>query len=258
MDNEVPQEEATSSENWRDSLPEDLRDNESLQKFTTIDGLAKSYVNAEQMIGKDKMVMPESESESTEVYSRLGRPEESSGYAYDLPQESGKELMDAFSEKAHSVGLNQKQYQEIQDWYWDAFKSGEQNKLADQETQFVDAELALKQAWGEKFNANLTLANRVADEFGGEEFTDMLSQKGLDNDITMTKFLYNLAQKTGGETSLEGDKGNGALSPDQMQMQINDLMARPAYLNNADPSHSTVVKQVQGLFSRLHTESSNG
>ena len=43
---------------WRDSLPEDIRDNSSLSKFTDVSTLAKSYINAEQMIGKDKFTIP--------------------------------------------------------------------------------------------------------------------------------------------------------------------------------------------------------
>ena len=46
---EAPAAEAS----WRDSLPEELKTNASLEKFSDVSTLAKSYINAESMIGKD-------------------------------------------------------------------------------------------------------------------------------------------------------------------------------------------------------------
>ena len=54
-----PSEQTAATEtSWRDSLSDDLKTNASLQKFSDVGTLAKSYINAEQMIGKDKMVVP--------------------------------------------------------------------------------------------------------------------------------------------------------------------------------------------------------
>ena len=57
-----------------DTLPEDLRDNPTLKRFTNVGDLAKSYVNARQHIGENKLTLPgkhTTESEWNEIYSKL-------------------------------------------------------------------------------------------------------------------------------------------------------------------------------------------
>ena len=69
---------------WRDSLPDDIKDNASLSKFSDVSN--KNYINAEQMISKDKFVVPSqsaSEEEWAEVYAKLGRPESADQYQID-------------------------------------------------------------------------------------------------------------------------------------------------------------------------------
>ena len=43
---------------WKDSISEVYRNDPNIEKFTEIDALAKSYINATRMIGQDKMVVP--------------------------------------------------------------------------------------------------------------------------------------------------------------------------------------------------------
>ena len=52
----TPAAQPTSS--WKDSISEDYRNDPSIEKFTEIDALAKSYINATKMIGQDKIVIP--------------------------------------------------------------------------------------------------------------------------------------------------------------------------------------------------------
>lgn len=63
--------------NWRDTLPDELKMDASLLKFNDIPSLAKSYVNAQRLIGADKIALPgehATDDEWSEVYDRLGRP----------------------------------------------------------------------------------------------------------------------------------------------------------------------------------------
>ena len=109
----TPEPTTTTEVSWRDSLPDDLKTNESLGKFSDVSTLAKSYINAEQMIGKDKMVVPSAnttEDEWNDIYDKLGRP--SAPNAYELKAELGEgeqideQLMSSFKETAHKHGLS--------------------------------------------------------------------------------------------------------------------------------------------------------
>jgi len=75
---------------WKDSISEDFRNDPNIEKFTEIDALAKSYINATKMIGQDKLVIPtnnSTEDQWNEVYSKLGRPESADKYSLDAKSE---------------------------------------------------------------------------------------------------------------------------------------------------------------------------
>ena len=43
---------------WKETISEVYRNDPNIEKFTEIDALAKSYINATRMIGQDKMIVP--------------------------------------------------------------------------------------------------------------------------------------------------------------------------------------------------------
>ena len=55
---EAPKEETQAAPDWRSQIDESYRDHPSLQHYSDINGLAKSHINAQKMIGADKIVLP--------------------------------------------------------------------------------------------------------------------------------------------------------------------------------------------------------
>ena len=77
---------STTTSSWKDSISEEYRADPNIEKFTEIDALAKSYINATKMIGQDKIAIPNNnstEDQWDEVYAKLGRPESADKYALD-------------------------------------------------------------------------------------------------------------------------------------------------------------------------------
>lgn len=76
--NKQSQTDAIQATSWLDNLPEDLKGNKSLSKFTDMSGLAKSYLELEK--NKDKGLMLPNEDASDEewdkIYQKLGMPED--------------------------------------------------------------------------------------------------------------------------------------------------------------------------------------
>ena len=108
---------------WKDSISEDFRNDPSIEKFTEIDALAKSYINATKMIGQDKVIIPNNnstEDQWNEVYEKLGRPESADKYSFDINSESvaiDENAVKSFAEQSHKLGLNNKQAQGILEFY---------------------------------------------------------------------------------------------------------------------------------------------
>ena len=92
---------------FRASLPEDLREHSALQPIQDVENLAKAYVNASSMIGRDKVVIPAENSSPddwNEVYGRLGRPDEPAGYQLDAGEGADENMVGWFQQAAHDIG----------------------------------------------------------------------------------------------------------------------------------------------------------
>ena len=115
----TPTETTTTSSavpaSFRDSISEDFRNDPSIEKFTEIDALAKSYINATKMIGQDKVAVPNknsTEDQWNEVYDKLGRPESADKYSLDanfIIILTDENAIKNFAEQSHKLGLNNKQ-----------------------------------------------------------------------------------------------------------------------------------------------------
>ena len=113
-----------ASEDWKGGLSDELRDHPSLKKYSTVENLAKGYINASSMLGKDKLVKPSNEDEWNEFYTEMGRPEGATGYKFTYEAEVPEELqaytngrVDAFKETAHQLGLTSEQADGLHRWY---------------------------------------------------------------------------------------------------------------------------------------------
>ena len=83
-------EQPTVAKSWKEAISEEFRNDPNISKFTEIDALAKSYINATRMIGQDKVAVPNENSTDdqwNEVYAKLGRPESADKYKLDLKSE---------------------------------------------------------------------------------------------------------------------------------------------------------------------------
>ena len=82
---------------WRTSIPEEIRGHKSLEHIQDVGALAKSYVNAQSMIGADKVAIPgkhATDEDWGEVYRRLGRPDTPDGYELNNEMPEGAQSSD--------------------------------------------------------------------------------------------------------------------------------------------------------------------
>ena len=120
---EVTTTTTTTTSSWKESISEQYRNDPNIEKFTEIDALAKSYINATKMIGQDKVVIPTNNSTEeawNDVYDKLGRPESAEKYSLDAKSEVvnfDEAAIKSFAEQSHKLGLNNKQAQGILEFY---------------------------------------------------------------------------------------------------------------------------------------------
>ena len=105
-------------------IPEEIRGHKSLEHISDVGALAKSYVNAQSMIGADKVAIPGKHAtpeDWDEVYRRLGRPDTPDEYELINEVPDGvavdDDLVSWFKGAAHEVGLTGPQAQKLLEGY---------------------------------------------------------------------------------------------------------------------------------------------
>lgn len=246
----------TEESSWRTSLPEELRDNASLQKYSTVESLAKGYVNASSMLGRDKLVMPNSDDEWADMYSKLGRPEDATGYKFDeVTMPDGFALdenqLNDFQEKAHSVGLSEKQANELYGWYVGNQSTQFEGMVNSAEEQLIAAQTDLRKTWGNAYDQKFSAAERAVREFGGEELEQALAETGAGNNPMLIKAFAQIGEKLMGDTSLEGGQQH-AKTPDMIKEEISKIQNNPAFYDKDNLERPAMVRRMQGLMEEMH------
>ena len=248
---------------WYESLPEDQfndRDVGVLKRFDSVDALARGYMNAFNLVGRDKIPMPQSPEEWQEVYSRLGRPDDVQGYELNIPeslpppvQEMMNRNLDWFRTTAFDLGLNGDQASKLYDAYTN-FLQDELKQTNDRvEDEMHTAEEELRKEYGQEYESNMILANRVIDEIGGEPLIRLFEQNGMGRNPTVVKAFVKMGQMMSEETGLDkgGSEGTDVVALDD---EIAAIQADPAYLDSKDPRHAGLVRKMQGLMTKRHPE----
>jgi len=242
-----------TAKSWKETISEEYRNDPNISKFTEIDALAKSYINATRMIGSDKVIVPNNNSTEeawNEVYDKLGRPESAEKYKLDFKSEVApvdENAMKAFTEVAHKTGLNEKQAQAILDFYKQNSENTVQQLKVDTETAQAQAEQQLRQEWGKQYEANINKAASVAKANMSGDVLDMQLKDGtrLGDHPDVIKGFAKIAgllseDKVVTTESETVDQGRDLES--EISKIVNDRSG--PYWNKGHPDHDKLVQQV--------------
>ena len=254
----TPAAQPTSS--WKDSISEDFRNDPSIEKFTEIDALAKSYINATKMIGQDKVAIPNNNSTDdqwSEVYAKLGRPESPEKYALDVNSEVvnlDENAIKSFAEQSHKLGLNNKQAQGILEFYKNNMEGTAQQSKIDTETAQAQAEQQLRQEWGREFDTNIKKAGALAKANMNPEILDMQLKDGmrLGDHPEIIKGFAKIAGMMSEDKIVSTESENVSSNTD-VETEISDIMNNKdgPYWNKSHPDHDKMVQQVYTLREML-------
>jgi hypothetical protein len=285
LNNEVQVESAeTRAEdavgNFRSSLSEELQGEASLADFKDVNGLAKSYVNAQRMLGSSVRIpgedaSPEAREEFYQkmeaagglmrkpdlenpesvnhLYNQLGRPEEASGYQAELPEglEFDSEALGQFNQLAHEAGLTNSQYKQMLNVY-------SQEKLAEAEFQAQTSEQFLdqaKQMWGGEFQQRAEAAKAVKDMYM-EKYPEAMKALVNGPNGNNPALLSMLAELSGTfqEKGMVGSstKHQFGTSPEEAKEKITEIMANKSHAYWT--GDRAAVERVNKLYSIAYGE----
>ena len=241
---------------WKDSISEEFRQDPNIAKFTEIDALAKSYINATRMIGQDKVAVPNNNSTDdqwNEVYDKLGRPESPDKYQLDIKSEAvplDEGAIKSFAENAHQLGLNNKQAQGILEFYKNSMEGSAQQNQVDMETAQANAEQELRKEWGRAYEDNIKKAGAVAKANMDANILDMQLKDGtrLGDHPAVIKGFANIANLMSEDKLVSTESENVSQGIDydaEISKIVNDRDG--PYWNKAHPEHDKIVQKVFNL-----------
>jgi len=251
----------TTFKSWKEAIPEDLRNDPNISKFTELEALAKSYVNATRMIGQDKVAVPNNnstEDQWNEVYNKLGRPESPDKYKLEVNSDVvplDESAIKSFTENAHKLGLNNKQAQGILEFYKNSMEGSVQQSQVDMETAQAQAEQELRKEWGRAYDDNIRKAGALAKANMNPEILDMQLQDGtrLGDHPAIIKGFASIANLLSEDKLVSTESENVSQGTDyaaEISKIVNDRDG--PYWNKAHPDHDKIVQQVFTLRTMMN------
>jgi hypothetical protein len=253
----------TVNKTWKEAISEEFRNDPNINKFTEIDALAKSYINATKMIGQDKVAVPNknsTEDQWNEVYDKLGRPESADKYSLNVKSDTvpiDEGSIKQFAENAHKLGLNQKQAEGILDFYKNNMEGMAQQSKVDTETAQAQSAQELRQEWGREFDTNVKKAGALAKANMNPEILDMELKNGMrvgDHPEIIRGFAKIASMMS--EDKIVSTESEQVSSNTDIESEISTITnnREGPYWNKQHPDHDKTVQQVYTLREMLNAE----
>lgn len=237
-----------------DSLGEEFKQEKSLANFKDINDLAKSYLHAQQMIGKR---FQEMSPEDVAVLNGLrGVPESSD--KYELPEVVNPDVTNWYKNVAKDAGLTNDQAKKVMESYVTMEQQAQAKQAEQREADFNQAKAILKKEFGAGFDQQMKLAARTAKTFGGEEASKLLDDPSFGNNPVVIRMLAKMGQELMEDSIMEVDKDKAfGLTPErakqQIDMRLKDPNFKAAYHSATHPNHRAAVAEMSNLFGALNS-----
>jgi len=257
--------DGASVQDWRSTLPEEIATHRSLENITDVGALAKSYVNAQKLIGADKVVLPGKHAtpeERAEFYSKIGRPGSIDDYQIDVVDNTPDNVVNFFRKAAFDSGLTQEQADTFFNNYNDFSTTQLETNTKALESLRDNAIQELKSQGGDAYDDRQQLATATINEFAGSKETAnaMATTRMADgtmlgdnpNFVRLMSDIGKFMTDKISEDDLSGMKSSGASTPNEIQAEIAKLIApNTPYWDGKHPEHEHYVNQALALREQI-------
>jgi hypothetical protein len=255
--------QSTQPVSWKSSISEQYRTNPNIEKFTEIDALAKSYINAVSMIGTDKIPLPgktATDEQWNEVYNKLGRPESPDKYKLELKTDVApvdENTIKGFADNAHKLGLNNKQAQGILEYYKQTLEASAKDMSVAMESAQASAANELRKEWGKSYDENIQKASSIAQTYLGNDVLNTQLKDGtrLGDNPKIVKAFANIAGLLS-EDKIVGTGNDNIAKARDISAEIKEITnnKQGAYWNRNHPDHAKSVAHVLALRELEHAQ----
>jgi len=242
------------NQDWRDNLPEELKNEPTLENYKDVESLAKTVVHQQKMMG-NRIPMPKTDEERAELYEKLGRPKDAAEYAVDIPethqQYFKEESMGEFKNVAHKIGLNNDQVKALVDYQVEQINNELQLQGSGLDVQRTEVEKNLKQEWGFDYDKNLRSAQRALHVYGDDDIKELMNTE-MGNHPAVIKMFSRLGKEITEDMAQNTQNNSLSVSPLDAKSEIQQIMAnnKHAYFDASNPEHKNAVEHMRQLHEK--------
>lgn len=245
--------EAAAPTSWLDGLDEEHRSNPLINKWETINDMAKSYVNQSSFIGADKVARPSNnwnDDQYNEFYNAIGRPE--SADLYEIAANGNEELVNNLRQVAWEAGLQPRQLSKLVDWMQTSSSEFDGNREANAVAIEEGYMNELQQEFGHALEKNVERARKAATMLLGSD--EIFSNVELSDGTLLGNHpdIVRMFIKIGGmirEDNMVGEPTETVMTPAEAKRLINDHMKPGTPYTDANlPGHDEAVEEVKRLW----------
>jgi hypothetical protein len=254
-----------------EKLPEEFRENETLNRFNDVGDLAKSYLESRSMLGNairvpsedageedrkqfiekvqknapELMLRPnfEDPEQSDDFYRLIGRPDEPD--AYGLPEDVSlnDEVVNELKRVSHDVGLSEAQFKKMVKSL--ASQEAERQELL--QTKIEEKTEELKKEWGVTYKDRIKAAERINEEYYPGRPFETLNPAEVQG-------LYKMHVALTGKdapAANQGDQGDG-MTPAEAEERYAEIMrkVRDPKSDLSREEQQRLIKKAMGLLTK--------
>ena len=245
---------------WRAGLTGDfapLAQDPSLATFKGKDwaevgpALAKSYVETKKLVGaKQTLKIPDEHSTPEEVAAyrkAIGVPDEATGYRITRPEAAVSGAWDETAEqtflaKMHEIGVPPQVVQEVLNWYGQYLS--DQQRGWHREAEATSQQLRTE--WGPDFAANVGVANRAIQQYGGDALVDLFAQNGMGRHPLVVKTFASIGKELM-EAGAIPATGTAHLTSEEAQERVKTLQADLLKVPHGSDQAKALIDQIIAL-----------
>lgn len=239
---------------WLDGLEEEYKSNPLINKWESLNDFAKTHLNAQKLIGADKIAIPgkaATDEEWQSVYQRLGAPEDPQQYSLEKADVFDENTFETFRNTAYEIGLSNKQAEKISNYFENQVREGQEVLAQRAEEARFNGEQELRQEFGQNFEKKLTQAQAAARTVIGdtEVFDEIQLADGrkLGDHPAIIRTFSRMAEMLG-EDGLVGEPTEVVMSSQDAQKLIEEHMQpNTPFTVAGHPGHDAAVAEVLRL-----------
>ena len=252
-----------SGSDFLSMIPEELREHPSLSPIKDVGNLAQSFVNAQRLIGADKVPLPANPTSDDldRIANRLGRPETSDGYEIAVDGNIVTEdVANSYKDVAHQLRLTPDQANGVLEYYKSVVTNSNETVSADLEAQRSDIEGQLKKEWGKAYDQKIQEAGSVVEQFASSDILNMTLSDGtlVGNHPEFIKAFANIAEfrrSVTSEDTIAEQTNPRAFTPQEAQAEVDAIMRSPEYTDRKNyVGRQKAISRVNELMEMIHTD----